>query len=150
MPNYSKASLTLWLKDYERVDVKAVLSNIYWSCEPVVWEDKTITFSDNEAEDGEFADIEEALISLQVPFDRFADSFLDLSASVTQYRPDLPSLLITYTAADGDPFLSLTDLKIILLNADLNESAKLHRIVELVNREDFQVLLIGQNRIVTV
>lgn len=150
MHNYSRASLNIWLKDYQRDDVKAVFSNYYWSCDPVVWEDKTITFSDNDAEDGEFADVEAALISLQVPFDRFADSFLDLSASVTQYRPNLPSQLTTYTAADGDPFLSLTDLKIILLNAELSDGAKLNRIAELVNREDFQVLLIGQNRIVTV
>ena len=150
MPNYSRASLNIWIKDYEREDVKAVFDDYHWSCEPVVWEDKTIAFTDYEAEDGEFADVENALIALQVPFDRFADSFLDLSASVTQYRPNLPRPVTTYTAADGDPFLSLTDLKIILLNAELSDDAKLRKIAELVNREDFQVLLIGQNRIVTV
>lgn len=150
MPNYSRASLNIWIKDYEREDVKAVFADYHWSCEPVEWKDRTIAFTDYEAEDGEFADVEKALIALQVPFDRFADSFLDLSASVTQYRPDLPRPVTTYTASDGDPFLSLTDLKIILLNAELNDGEKLCKIAELVNSEDFQVLLIGQNRIVTV
>ena len=150
MPNYSRASLNIWLKDYERKDVRVIFDNYHWSCEPTVWEDKTIAFTDFEAEDGEFADIETALIALQVPFDRFADSFLDLSASVTQYRPNMTRPATTYTAADGDPFLTLTDLKIILLNAELSDAAKLRKLAELVNREDFQVLLIGQTRIVTV
>lgn len=55
-------------------------------------------FSHDDAENGEFAELEEFFINFQIPFDRYSDSFCEIQPEYRKYRP----------AKHGKPMVDIT------------------------------------------
>ena len=131
-----RATLILLRKDYDREEVALLLKELAEK-QQIELEEASVSVTDFCACNGEFEDIEIGLQEMGIPYDRFSEAFDEMSAEVTQYRPEHGSPFTTYTSPGGETVVTTEDLKNILEDPEQNAETKLQTIGALVKEVDF-------------
>ena len=137
-----RATLTLLRKDYDREEVALLMAELADNVDPFelrveLRDEASVSFTDFCACNGEFEDIEKVLQEMGVPYDRFSEASEEMSAEVTQYRPEHDSPITTYTTPGGETVVTTADLKNILEDPEQNAETKLQTINALIKEVDF-------------
>ena len=87
-----------------------------------MWDDDSpvATFKDIDARYGRFEELEELLMELKVPFDRWSDAYCGDDAEQVYYRPELNETKVFYANGQGEFVVTVTELSGLQSGLDLD------------------------------
>ena len=89
-----------------------------------MWDDDSpiAIFKDIDARYGRFEELEELLMELKVPFDRWSDAYCGDDAEQVYYRPELNETKVFYTNGRGEFIVTVSELSILQNGLDLEST----------------------------
>ena len=125
--------ISILKRDIEKYpDVKDVVNDLFYNYNGKLYdndmweEDSTVaTFKDVEARYGMFEDLEDILMELEVPFDRWSDAYCEYDSEQVYYRPDIDKAKLFYANRDGKFEFTKEELSKLVNGLDLNTTVGL-------------------------
>jgi len=130
MADYFYGSISVRKADAEKPEVKALIDAYGTDCSS---DGNTVTLEDEQAVNGTFEKIEDALIEMGIPFDRHSTGYCDILPETREYRPataehEKIDNIVVFTN-NGDLFVRIYNLRDIL-KQDISADEKLRQIAE--------------------
>lgn len=127
-----RGELYVLKKHYDLTEVEALLGLEFNDMDSVDM-GNIIQCANNEAKDGKFETIEDALVRMRIPFDRFSEGYLENEKEMRHFRPSLNGSKDTDMTIYDEGKIYPGDVKKL---SELSAKEFKKAVLELVNKND--------------